>query len=343
MPRPSTRANAARTSSDRPSVVTTTSPSRSVRQTRAPASCSVCSVFGCGCPNRLRQPTETTASRGATAAMNAGVDDVRLPWWPTLSTSARRRSLAVASSAGLRLVLGVADEQDAHASPYVMRSTSELSFGPAIRRERGARGEHLDPRSAQPSLAAKVARAQDASAARVEPPPADPRSRHEPPRPPPPPSPRAPRRARRRAPSRDRRSGRGAGGQDDRGELAPPARPQRGGQDTRSPTSMGLPTSPPPSMTMACPSGRSTMALSPCPTSRKVARSTPLRRPLAAREYLQQQERGGAAADQRAPCTHAQHHDRHRHRDRDELPRRRLRHVGRQRRRSEARARAAAR
>ena len=67
------------TDSASPSVVTTTLPSRSVRKTAAPASASVRRVSALGWPKRLRTPQEITAATGATAAMNAGVDDVRLP------------------------------------------------------------------------------------------------------------------------------------------------------------------------------------------------------------------------------------------------------------------------
>ena len=36
-------------------------------------------------------PSEAIAWAGATASRNASVDEVRLPWWPSLSTSARKR------------------------------------------------------------------------------------------------------------------------------------------------------------------------------------------------------------------------------------------------------------
>ena len=43
---------------------------------------------GRGWPKVLRLPTEMTASCGATRARNSGVVEVRLPWWPTLSSVA---------------------------------------------------------------------------------------------------------------------------------------------------------------------------------------------------------------------------------------------------------------
>ena len=41
---------------------------------------------GRGWPKVLCRPTEMTASCGAARARNSGVVEVRLPWWPTLSS-----------------------------------------------------------------------------------------------------------------------------------------------------------------------------------------------------------------------------------------------------------------
>jgi hypothetical protein len=58
---------------------TSTEPSVSVRRTCATRALSRAIVAGAGCPYGLPAPADTTATDGATASRNAGVDEVRLP------------------------------------------------------------------------------------------------------------------------------------------------------------------------------------------------------------------------------------------------------------------------
>lgn len=73
------RPPSARAPATLPSSVTTTVPSRSVRNTSALRSRSRSIVAGAGWPYGLPAPAETAAIRGRTASRNAPVDDVRLP------------------------------------------------------------------------------------------------------------------------------------------------------------------------------------------------------------------------------------------------------------------------
>jgi hypothetical protein len=72
-----------------PSVCQMTAPPRSVRAKGSPRAASEARVVGCGCPNRLRTPQESTVNPGRTASRKGRVLDVRLPWCPALSRSAR--------------------------------------------------------------------------------------------------------------------------------------------------------------------------------------------------------------------------------------------------------------
>ena len=78
----------------RPSSVASTLPLRSVRYKVAPRASIRASVSGAGWPYGLTAPTETIATFGRTASRKASVDEVRLPWWATLSRSSRGRPRA---------------------------------------------------------------------------------------------------------------------------------------------------------------------------------------------------------------------------------------------------------
>ena len=67
-----------------------TAPSQSVRSSRTPARAYLSTIVSAGCPNGFASPTETTATRGATAARKPSVEDVLLPWWGTFRMSTRR-------------------------------------------------------------------------------------------------------------------------------------------------------------------------------------------------------------------------------------------------------------
>ncbi|MBF8290885.1 MAG: hypothetical protein HW391_1853 [Chloroflexi bacterium] len=69
-----------------PSSISTV-PSVSVRSTRAPDASRRPIAAAVGCPYGLPRPAETTATWGCRAARSASVEDVRDPWWATLSTS----------------------------------------------------------------------------------------------------------------------------------------------------------------------------------------------------------------------------------------------------------------
>jgi len=75
-----------------------TAPSRPVHHSDAPASCVRRTTCGCGIAKRPSQGADETAMLAPTAARKPAVDEVRLPWCGSFSTSARR-SGRVASSA----------------------------------------------------------------------------------------------------------------------------------------------------------------------------------------------------------------------------------------------------
>jgi len=62
-----------------PSVEIEMVPLEPVVRTSAPESCQRLMISGCGWPNGDSRPTGITAYRAAAAAMNFGVEDVRLP------------------------------------------------------------------------------------------------------------------------------------------------------------------------------------------------------------------------------------------------------------------------
>ena len=59
-----------------------------MRKTPAPPAPQRRTTAGSGKPNRFRRPQLTTANAARAWATNPGVDEVRLPWWGTLTTSA---------------------------------------------------------------------------------------------------------------------------------------------------------------------------------------------------------------------------------------------------------------
>jgi len=70
-------------------MATETAPSRPVCSTVAPAASQRDTTSRWGNPCRLWADAETTATRGTAAATKGAVEEVRLPWCPTLTTSAR--------------------------------------------------------------------------------------------------------------------------------------------------------------------------------------------------------------------------------------------------------------
>ena len=204
------RASAA-TSSVRPSVVTVTAPSWSVRQTRTPAAASVARVSGWGCPKRLRQPAEMTASLG-TDRLEEGRRRRRpapvvahLQHVGTQSIALRRQEPS------LLFVLGVADQQqraravgDAKDVGVVVRAQVRGESRGTARAPRPARRPGRAPRTPTPDApGAPLVRAPWRGA---------PRNRPPRPRPRPVRCPTARRRGWRRARWQGRRNGRGADG-----------------------------------------------------------------------------------------------------------------------------------
>jgi cysteine-rich repeat protein len=109
-----------------PSVCQMTAPPRSVRAKGRPSAASEARVVGCGCPKRLRTPQESTVRPGRTASRKGRVLDVRLPWCPALSRSARSdpaRASREASSWASASPMSRTERR-----PRLRRKTSELSL-----------------------------------------------------------------------------------------------------------------------------------------------------------------------------------------------------------------------
>lgn len=112
-----------------PSVLTSRSPSMSVRSTRTPRRSSRSRVRGAGCPYRLPVPELMSPTRGRSASSHAS--DVALPdpWWATLSTSSGRSSppMPIASSRG-STSSSMSPVSSIRRSPKRRSSTTEVSL-----------------------------------------------------------------------------------------------------------------------------------------------------------------------------------------------------------------------
>jgi len=98
-----------------------------VPATHAPAAIQRAITSLRGSPKRLSAPVATIAHRGATAAMKAGSDDVRLPWCGTTTTSAR--NAAPCSRASRRSTTAPMSPGSSAAPPRVRTcNTHELSL-----------------------------------------------------------------------------------------------------------------------------------------------------------------------------------------------------------------------
>lgn len=74
-------------------------PAPAVSSTVAPAARQRATISGRGSPKRLPKPAETSARRGPTALTNASLEELRLPWCGTSTTSAASGSASIAASA----------------------------------------------------------------------------------------------------------------------------------------------------------------------------------------------------------------------------------------------------
>jgi hypothetical protein len=146
-----------------PSVLTSRSPSRSVRSTVASRARRRSTVSGAGCPYGLSAPALMSATRGRRASSHASDVAVRLPWWATLSTSRRRASPMPAWSSRGSTSSSMSPVSSIRRSPYRTSSTIDESL--TARPELGARagtspvlGHRMSmaaPSSVNRSLAAK--------------------------------------------------------------------------------------------------------------------------------------------------------------------------------------------
>ena len=235
---------------------------------------------------------------GFTAARNSGEVEVLLPWWPTFRRSARTTAAPWFSSSSLFVVLGVADQQRRLASIRYLQRRPSCHSRPRPADSRGrARAPRRPLRRSSAGRRTEYRAAPRSRRARADPRASQRRSGRLPaPRPARSPRARPPRAA--VTSRRGRRNDRGADGRGRRCRCVCLAARARAGGSRACPGSTGLPTKPPPSMSMAFHPENRRAPSRPDRRRAAVTRRHPARAPARMRADLQRAER--AYAEQQA-------------------------------------------